>query len=96
MDGKTFHGWKMASEHTNAFTVVDGAFRAAGERCHLYYVGDGKPFKNFELKVEVMTQPNANGGIYFHTQYQDTGCTARLCRFRSRTSPPAARSIIAT
>lgn len=73
MDGKTFNGWKMANEHTNAFTIVDGAFRANGERCHLFYVGDGKPFKDFELKVDVMTQPNSNGGIYFHTAYQETG-----------------------
>jgi hypothetical protein len=28
------------------------------------------PFKNFELKVEVMTETNSNGGIYFHTEYQ--------------------------
>ena len=70
MDGKTFNGWKMANEHPNAFTIVDGAFRANGERCHLYYVGDPQPFKDFELKVDVMTQTNSNGGIYFHTEYQ--------------------------
>jgi len=34
----------------------DGAFVTSGERSHLYYVGDAKPFKNFELKVDVMTQ----------------------------------------
>jgi hypothetical protein len=43
---------------------------AKGERCHLFYVGDEKPFKNFHLKVEVMTEPKSNGGIYFHTKYQ--------------------------
>lgn len=72
-DGKSFYGWKMANEHTNAYKIVDGAFVANGERCHLYYVGDPRPFKNFELKVDVMTEPNANGGIYFHTKYQETG-----------------------
>jgi hypothetical protein len=35
-------------------------------------VGDPKPFKDFELRVEVMTEPGSNGGIYFHTRYQDT------------------------
>jgi hypothetical protein len=25
------------------------------------------------LKVDVMTEPNANGGIYFHTEYQEKG-----------------------
>ncbi len=72
-DGKTFTGWKLANENTNSYKIVDGAFVAKGERCHLYYVGDPKPFKNFELKVDVMTEANSNGGIYFHTQYQETG-----------------------
>ena len=70
MDGKTFAGWKMAEENTNTWTIQDGAFVANGNRCHLFYVGDDKPFKNFHLKVEVMTEPNSNGGIYFHTKYQ--------------------------
>jgi hypothetical protein len=73
MDGKTFTGWKMATENTNTFRVVDGAFVANGNRCHLFYVGDEKPFVNFHLKVDVMTDPNSNGGIYFHTKYQAQG-----------------------
>jgi hypothetical protein len=72
-DGKTFNGWKPATEHTNTWTIQDGAFVAHGERCHLFYVGDQQPFKNFELKVDVMTEPHSNGGIYFHTKYQETG-----------------------
>jgi hypothetical protein len=39
----------------------------------LFYVGDPKPFKNFELKVDVLTEPGSNGGIYFHTKYQESG-----------------------
>lgn len=73
MDGKTFAGWKMATENTNTFRVEDGAFVANGNRCHLFYVGDEQPFKNFHLKVDVMTGPNSNGGIYFHTKYQEQG-----------------------
>jgi hypothetical protein len=69
-DGKTFNGWKSAKEHTNTWSVQDGALVAHGDRCHLFYVGDEKPFKNFELKVDVMTEPHSNGGIYFHTKYQ--------------------------
>jgi hypothetical protein len=72
-DSKSFTGWKSATEHTNTWKIEDGAFVAHGERCHLYYVGDSRPFKNFELKVDVMTEPHSNGGIYFHTQYQETG-----------------------
>jgi hypothetical protein len=69
-DGKTFNGWKMAEENQDTWTVEDGAFVAHGSRCHLFYVGDEKPFKDFDLKVDVMTDPNSNGGIYFHTKYQ--------------------------
>jgi hypothetical protein len=70
MDGKTFDGWKMADENQGTWKIEEGAFVAHGNRCHLFYEGDGKPFKNFHLKVEVMTEPNSNGGIYFHTKYQ--------------------------
>ena len=69
-DGKTFHGWKRATENTNTWSIEDGALVARGKRCHLFYVGDPKPFKNFELRAEVMTEPGSNGGIYFHTKYQ--------------------------
>jgi hypothetical protein len=70
-DGKSFNGWKTAEENKDTWKMEGGAFVAHGERCHLYYVGDPKPFKNFHLKVEVMTEPNSNGGIYFHTKYQE-------------------------
>lgn len=73
MDGKTFNGWKIAEENKNTWKIADGAFVANGERCHLFFEGDGKPFKNFHLKVEVMTEPHSNGGIYFHTKYQAQG-----------------------
>jgi hypothetical protein len=69
-DGKTFAGWKKAEESPDTWKIEDGAFVAHGPRCHLYYVGDEKPFKNFIFKAEVMTEPNSNGGIYFHTKYQ--------------------------
>ncbi|HEY5910317.1 MAG TPA: DUF1080 domain-containing protein [Verrucomicrobiae bacterium] len=73
MDGKTFDGWKMAEENKDTWKIEDGAFVANGNRCHLFYDGDLKPFKNFDLKVEVMTEPSSNGGIYFHTKYQAEG-----------------------
>jgi len=72
-DGKTLNGWKMAEENQDNFTIEDGALVSHGKRCHLFYVGDTTPFKNFDLKVDVMTEPGANGGIYFHTKYQATG-----------------------
>jgi len=70
-DGKTFDGWKASVENSDTWKIEDGAFVTLGPRSHLFYVGDGVPFKNFELKVEVMTDTNSNGGIYFHTQYQE-------------------------
>lgn len=71
-DGKTFAGWTAATENPTTWVIEDGAFVCRGPRNHLFYTGDATPFKNFELKVEVMTEPGANGGIYFHTRYQET------------------------
>src|SRR5262245_42997484 len=72
-DGKTFDGWKTANEHPGTWKTEDGSLVAHGERCHIYYVGDEKPFKDFELKVDEMTEPGSNGGIYLHTKYQEVG-----------------------
>lgn len=74
-DGKSFDGWKKSTDNPDTFQIRDGAIVANGPRSHLFYVGkDGKAdYKNFELKVEVMTKPNSNGGIYFHTKYQADG-----------------------
>ena len=69
-DGKSFEGWKKAEENPDTWKIEDGAFVARGPRCHLFFVGDEKPFKNFHLKVDVKTEPGSNGGIYFHTKYQ--------------------------
>jgi hypothetical protein len=72
-DGKTFNGWKTQEVNKETWKIEDGAFVTRGNTCHLFYVGDEKPFKNFDLKVEVMTGTNSNGGIYFHTKYQPEG-----------------------
>ncbi len=69
-DGKTFDGWK-ASENTDSWKIEDGAFVAQGPRSHLFYTGGN--FQNFILEVDVMTEPGSNGGIFFHTKYQDEG-----------------------
>jgi hypothetical protein len=72
-DGKTFNGWKIGDADAKSWRIENGALVAQGARSHIYYVGDEKPFKDFELKVDVMTEPGSNGGIYFHTQFQETG-----------------------
>jgi hypothetical protein len=72
-DGKTFDGWKSSTDHPDTWKIEDGAFVTRGQTAHLFYVGDLAPFTNFDLKVDVMTDPGANGGIYFHTKYQEKG-----------------------
>lgn len=71
-DGSTLNGWK-ASENKDSWKVVDGKLTCHGPRSHLFYVGDDEPFTNFEFECEVMTTPGSNSGIYFHTEYQETG-----------------------
>ncbi|MBI4909141.1 MAG: DUF1080 domain-containing protein [Acidobacteria bacterium] len=72
-NGKDLTGWEKAKENEGTFSVKDGAIVAQGPRCHLYYTGpiNKHNWKNFELKVDVMTLPSSNGGIYFHTEYQE-------------------------
>ena len=76
-DGKSLDGWKKSAENEKSIRLEDGAIVANGNRAHLFYVGDEKPFKDFHLALEVMTKPNANGGIYFHTKYQEEGWPAQ-------------------
>ena len=71
-DGVTFDGWKV-NENKESWKIEDGTLVCVGERSHLFYEGDGKPFKNFEFECDVMTTPGSNAGIYFHTKFQDTG-----------------------
>jgi hypothetical protein len=70
-DGKSLDGWKI-NENKESWKLEDGALVANGNRSHAFYVGDDKPFKNFELKVEVQTKKGSNGGIFFHTRYQES------------------------
>ncbi len=72
-NGKDLTGWTKAKESEDSFSVHEGAIVAKGPRCHLYYTGPNANFENFELKVDVMTAEKSNGGIYFHTAYQEKG-----------------------
>jgi hypothetical protein len=78
-DGKTLNGWKVG-ENAALFQVRDGMIvmecpASVQSPAHLFYVGEVNrhDFKNFDLKVDVMTFPKANSGIYFHTKYQESG-----------------------
>lgn len=73
-DGQSFDGWKVGT-NAASFTIENGAIKVNGNVGHLYYDGElaAHNFRNFEFKAEVMTKPGANSGIYFHTQYQESG-----------------------
>jgi len=73
-DGTTLNGWKE-SENKGTFSVRDGMIMAQGPRSHLYYAGpvEDASFRDFEFKADVMTKPGANSGMYFHTEYRETG-----------------------
>lgn len=73
-NGKDLTGWKKAEENEDSIKVVDGEIVIKGPRCHLFYDGPvkGANFKNFRWKCEVLTKPQANSGMYFHTEYQPT------------------------
>ena len=73
-NGKTLDGW-LASENQDTFTTSNGMIIAHGPRSHLFYTGlvYDASFKNFEFKADVLTTPGSNSGIYFHTQYEETG-----------------------
>ena len=72
-NGKDWTGWKLANP--DAFKIQDGAIVANGTPGHAYYDGPfmNHAFRNFELKVDVMTKTNSNGGIFILTEYQPTG-----------------------
>ncbi|MCK4966334.1 DUF1080 domain-containing protein, partial [bacterium] len=73
-DGKTMNGWQ-ASENKDSWKIEDGALVSRGARSHLFYTGDvnNHNFKNFEFMADVKTEPGSNSGIYFHTEYQESG-----------------------
>lgn len=73
-DGSNLDDWKIV-ENTDTFKLVDGALVANGPRSHAFYVGKVKnhEFKDFELKVDVMTKDKSNGGIYIRTKVQEQG-----------------------
>jgi hypothetical protein len=77
-DGKSLSGWKVGN-NAGTFTVENGTLVAHGPTAHLFYDGPvmNHNFKNFEFRAQVMTTPGSNSGIYFHTQYQETGWPAK-------------------
>ena len=73
-NGQNLEGW-TPSENKDSWRVENGELITAGDRSHLFYSGEisDHNFKNFELRMEVLTKPGSNSGIYFHTEYQEEG-----------------------
>jgi hypothetical protein len=71
-NGKNLNGWK-ANNDENAFTASDGMIVAQHAPGYLFYVGhvEDANFKNFEFEADIKTEPGANGGVFFHTTYQE-------------------------
>ena len=72
---RSFAEWLESRRERRDFFSERWPDRRAWPHGHiLFYDGDYKnhEFKNFELKVDVMTYPGSNSGIYFHTQFQDS------------------------
>ena len=65
-DGKSLDGWKESEGPS--FMIGNGAI-------NLYYDGpvQNHNFKNFEVKMQILTKPNSNSGFYFHTLFQQKG-----------------------
>ncbi len=74
-NGKDLSGWKAGAENPDSFKVKDGLLVVDGPRCHLFYTGSvgAADFKDFELKLKAKTTKGSNGGVYFHTKFQDEG-----------------------
>lgn len=73
-NGTSLDGWKVGT-NANTFSVENGTIVVNGNVAHLFYDGPVQQhsFKNFEFKADVLTMPGSNSGIYFHTQYQESG-----------------------
>jgi hypothetical protein len=85
-NGKDFADWKVSGP-SETFTIVDGAIVAKGLASHLYYDGGfgNHSFRNFELRIDVMTRPGSNGGVYVLTEFQEVGGNQRASgRFPSK------------
>jgi hypothetical protein len=72
-NGKDFSSWRLANP--GSFRIENGAIVANGPAGHAYYDGPFRNhlFKDFELKIDVMTHPGSNGGIYILTEFQEKG-----------------------
>jgi 3-keto-disaccharide hydrolase len=85
-NGKDLTGWKVGGP-PESFAIRDGAIVAQGPASHAYYDGAlrNHRFREFELKLDIMAQAGANGGVYIFTDFEQVGGTERVSgRFPSK------------
>jgi hypothetical protein len=85
-NGHDLSGWKIAGP-LESFRVEDGAIVANGAAAHAFYDGPvgNHSFRDFELRVDVMTRPGSNGGVYVLTDYEANPANVRASgRFPSK------------
>ena len=71
--GNNLNNWKIDKWNPESISVKDGAIKCHGKPSMVYYTGKDKEMTDFHFKADVMTKPGSNGGIFFHTKYQDKG-----------------------
>ncbi|MEX2672908.1 MAG: family 16 glycoside hydrolase [Phycisphaeraceae bacterium] len=73
-NGRDLDGWRP-SENPDVYSIEDGKIILHGPRSHLFYEGPvaNADFDDFHFRAEVYTYPQANSGIFFHTQWQAGG-----------------------
>ena len=73
-NGENLLGWHVNENH-GAVYVEGNCLVTSGDRAHAFYVGPNghTDVKNFHFKAKVKTKKGANSGIYFHTQFLDSG-----------------------
>jgi hypothetical protein len=85
-NGQDLSGWKIGGPQ-ESFRVENGAIVASGAASHAYYDGPFRnhSFRNFELRLDIMTRDGGNGGVYVLTEFEAVGGNERASgRFPSK------------
>lgn len=84
-NGKDLTGWR-ANVMPESFSVVNGAIRVNATRpsAHLFYCGKLPAgfarFKNFVLEATCRGEPNANSGLFIHTDMTTRDAAQHLAK----------------
>lgn len=73
--GDDLSDWQVA-ENPDSIRIENGYIVLNGKRAHAFYMPEGQEvpsWKNFEAEIQFMTKENANAGLFFHADWQETG-----------------------